>query len=499
MARANRLLGNRGHIYVLLGDGELQEGQIWESLGSAVNDGITEITAIVDHNKVQSDTFVSATSDLGDIEAKFNAFGWHVSRCNGNDHASLRQAFIDLDAVVERPKLLIADTQKGSGVSFMEHSSMPDGEWLYRYHSGAPSNEDYDKATRELLELANLLVGDAGLEPIRPIWSEIDVPNPPTGLQRLVPAYSEALLAAADADQKIVALDGDLVLDTGLIPFKERFPDRFFECGIAEQDMVSQAGGMALRGLLPVVHSFACFLSSRPNEHIYNNATERTKIMYVGALSGIIPGGPGHSHQSVRDVSALAAMPGLVLIQPATEREVALAVDYCLRVTKESTYLRLASVPVAVPFDLPRDYSLSEGVGVPITEGYDAVMFSYGPVLLTEAFMAAEQLRNYGIGLRVVNLPWLNRVDRDWLANEIVGKKWMFSLDDQYTIGGQGQMLMSVLATLNLDVYPQASMLGVLDIPLSGANDEVLRAHRLDRESLVQDIAATMGIDARLR
>ena len=120
-------------------------------------------------------------------------------------------------------------------------------------------------------------------------------------------------------------------------------------------------------------------------------------------------------------------------------------------------------------------------------------------LLFLQAFMAAEQLRNYGIGLRVVNLPWLNRVDRDWLANEIVGKKWMFSLDDQYTIGGQGQMLMSVLATLNLDVYPQASMLGVLDIPLSGANDEVLRAHRLDRESLVQDIAATMGIDARLR
>ena len=83
-----------------------------------------------------------------------------------------------------------------------------------------------------------------------------------------------------------MALDADLCLDTGLVPFRERFPERFFECGIAEQDMVSQAGAMALAGLLPVVHSFACFLSTRPNEQIYNNATEGTKVIYAGSLAG---------------------------------------------------------------------------------------------------------------------------------------------------------------------------------------------------------------------
>ena len=131
-----------------------------------------------------------------------------------------------------------------------------------------------------------------------------------------MPAYGEALLAAAEQEPRLVALDADLRLDTGLVEFRERFPDRFFECGIAEQDMVSQAGAMALAGLLPVCHSFACFLSTRPNEQIYNNATERSKVIYVGSLAGLVPGGPGHSHQSVRDISALGAMPGMALLEP---------------------------------------------------------------------------------------------------------------------------------------------------------------------------------------
>ena len=106
----------------------------------------------------------------------------------------------------------------------------------------------------------------------------------------MILAYSKILLKHAKSNKNLVALDADLVLDTGLIPLKDQMPERFFEFGIAEQDMVSAAGGMALRGLLPVVHSFACFLSSRPNEQIYNNSTENSKIVYVGSLAGV-PGG----------------------------------------------------------------------------------------------------------------------------------------------------------------------------------------------------------------
>ncbi len=271
----------------------------------------------------------------------------------------------------------------------------------------------------------------------------------PADPERLVVAYSRALQAHAERDPRIVALDADLVLDTGLIPFADRFPDRFIECGIAEQDMVSQAGGLALAGMLPVVHSFACFLSTRPNEQIYTNATERRKIVYVGSLAGLLPGGPGHSHQSVRDISALSAVPGLELIQPASEDEVAQAVAYCLETAESSCYLRLVSIPCRVPYRLPADYRLERGRGVALTEGDDAVLFGYGPVMLAQAYDAAGFLRErHRFGLRVVNLPWLNLVDDAWLAAETEGIRDVFTLDDHYVQGGQGEMLGAHLAEL---------------------------------------------------
>src|SRR5258706_11737638 len=120
MAIANRVAGAPRRLFVLTGDGELQEGQFWESLGSAANMGLGEIVAIVDHNKIQSDTWVERVSGLGDVEAKLWAFGWHVSRCDGHDARALEQTFRSLDGVADRPKVIIADTVKGRGVSFME-------------------------------------------------------------------------------------------------------------------------------------------------------------------------------------------------------------------------------------------------------------------------------------------------------------------------------------------------------------------------------------------
>jgi transketolase len=155
---------------------------------------------------------------------------------------------------------------------------------------------------------------------------------------------------------EIVVLDADLLSDCGIEAFKAQLPQRFIECGIAEQHMVSAAGGMALAGLLPVVHSFACFLSTRANEHIYNNATERTKIIYTATLAGLVPAGPGHSHQSVRDISAIGSIPGLVAIEPCCEREARLAIRWAVEENGNSTYLRFVNVPMDLPYTLPAPY-----------------------------------------------------------------------------------------------------------------------------------------------
>jgi transketolase len=492
MVFANRLKGLRDRrVYVLTGDGELQEGQFWESLPTAVHSRMHEITVIVDRNKIQSDTWVARVNDLGDLPAKLRAFGWHVEHCDGHDPAALGAAFARLRQHVGGPQALIADTLKGKGVSFMEGPAMAPGA-LYGYHSGAPKEEQYAQGVAELIQTARHLMQTAGLD-----GPELErTARPPKRIlgtvERLLNAYGAALVTEAERNPRIVVLDADLVKDCGLLPFQERFPERFIECGIAEQDMVSQAAGLALQGQLPICHSFACFLAARPNEQIYNAATEGRKVIYVASLAGLLPGGPGHSHQSVRDISALAAVPNLVMVEPCSESETADLLDFCLNRTRESSYIRLVSVGWALPFSLPKDYRVSEGRGVVVREGRDAVLFAYGPWLLANAYAAAEQLEaRDGSSVKVVNLPWLNRVDVGWLKDIVGASPFVVTLDNHYLHGGQGELLAARIAE-TFDRAPRVTRIGVTSIPACGGNDEVLRHHRLDADSLAEQLAAVL-------
>ena len=492
MALANRLAGRPRRIFVLTGDGELQEGQLWESLASAVNRGLGEIVVVVDHNKIQSDTWVAQVSDLGDVEAKFRAFGWHVSRCDGHDVADIERVMRSLDAVTDRPKVIVADTVKGRGVDFMEGPALKAGE-LYGYHSGAPSEPNYVAGLGQLLASANAAMHELGLGEVR---TEPTVRNPrrePRQTDNLVAAYERALVAAGEKRTNLMVLDADLIKDCGLVSFARRFPERFVECGIAEQDMVSMAGGMARRGALPVVHSFACFLAARPNEQIYNQCSERSKVVYVASLAGLLPGGPGHSHQSVRDISALAAVPDLVMAEPTVEAEVGPLYQHLLDV-RESAYLRLVSVKWPMPFTCPAGHAPRVGHGWVAREGGDALIVGYGPWMLANAFQAAEDLQQRtGIAARVVALPWLNRIDHAWLRDIIGPRRAVVTLDNHYTHGGQGDMVAAAIAELAIEPAVHVTRIGVDELPECGTNDEVLAHHRLDVAGLVSRFEAAFA------
>lgn len=490
--RARRLVGRGGRVFVLMGDGELQEGQVWESLQSAANETMGEIIALIDRNQIQSDTWTRDVLDYDEVARKFEAFGWETLAIDGHDMEAIGKALRGRGSPGERPTLVILQTIKGKGVSFME--GIPSGQTWYRYHSGAPSDEEYARALEELR--ARLGTRLKALGEASPQLETVAQPphRNPRRPQNLVAAYTRALVAAAEKDPRVVALDADLILDTGLVPFKDRFPERFFECGIAEQDMVSQAGAMALEGLLPFAHSFTCFLSARPNEQIYNNATERTKIVYVGSLAGLLPAGTGHSHQCVRDVSALGAVPGLVILEPCTEAEAEMAVAWAAFENTASTFLRLVSVRWDVPFALPDDYRLREGQGVPLTHGDDALIMTCGPVLLSEAYRAVERLRaEHGVHATLMNMPWLNRVDEQWLRKAVAGHELVVTVDNHYLKGGQGEMLAARILELSLDSPPRVRRLGVPDIPVCGKNEEVLAHYGLDADGLQETLLELVG------
>jgi transketolase len=484
MARARRFTHRGGRIVLMTGDGELQEGQIWEALQPAANERLSEIVAVVDHNKLQSDAAVSAVSDLGPLDDKFRAFGWELRRIDGHDFAAIRDAFAHFATVADRPKVLIADTIKGKGVSFMEGHAC--GDQTYHFHAGAPSLKDYLAAVAELKARIDGRLAQLGLPPLVVAAAPLPRRVAPAHPEKLVLAYGDELLQTARMRPEIVVLDGDLLSDCGIEAFKAELPDRFIECGIAEQHMVSAAGGMALNGILPVVHSFACFLSTRANEHIYNNATERTKIIYTATLAGLVPGGPGHSHQSVRDISAIGSVPGLTAIEPCSEREARLAIRWAVETNEASTYLRFVNVPLDLPYTLPPSYTLQVGRGVALRHGTDVAIVGYGPLLMASAWHAADALATSGVSAAVVNLPWLNRIDDEWVRETLSRFPAIVTLDNHYVTLGQGVMIAAAIARTG--VRAEVRTIGLTDVPACGGNAEVLAHHGLDAASIAQTV-----------
>lgn len=467
--------------YVLLGDGELQEGQIYESLSGAVNHHYGSITAIVDWNQIQSDTWVRDVSDLGDIEAKFASFGWNVRACDGNDVAALARALSELrDA--EGPGVLIAHTVKGKGVSFMEDFGADDD--LYAFHSGAPAIPVYLEALAELQERATRLVADLGFSEITYESVFLDRPVAPKPTT-LVESWSQALMAMAAARADVIVLDGDLRKDLGLVPFAAEYPERFIECGIAEQDMVSQAGALALSGLLPVVCSFACFLTTRPHEQILNNASEGTHLLYVGALAGIIPAGPGHSHQAVTDVAVMNALNGMLIAEPFHPTQMSSIVRTLTETHDGPAYLRICSVPQ--PFDeIPEPGELSIGVGMVLRDGEDVVLLASSAPLVIQALRAREVLAEQGISATVAATPWLNRIDTDWLSSLASAGKPLVVIENHVRSGALGSTVAGALVQAGISV-PWLHVC-VEGKQACGTNDEALAFHQLDAKAITSRV-----------
>ncbi|MBP7461712.1 MAG: 1-deoxy-D-xylulose-5-phosphate synthase [Candidatus Delongbacteria bacterium] len=490
MALGKQLSGRGGRIFVMTGDGELQEGQIYEALQTIVHQRITNLCVIVDHNKVQSDQMVSNIIDLGDLESKFRSFGWHVSRCNGHDFQQLENILMGFNTIIDKPKILIADTIKGRGISFMEHpTAMSCNNGLYRWHSGAPDDESYIKGYNEIIDRINHHLENFNISVLK--FEDIDTENKSRSTvtsEYVADAFGQALADIAEKRTDLVVLDADLAADCRLRRFQEMYPDRFIENGIAEQDMVSMAGGLALQGYLPIVNSFAAFLTSRANEQIYNNVCEHTKIIYVSHYSGLIPAGPGQSHQSIRDISLLGSLPGFTIIQPCNSEETRLALHYCINQAPGNCVIRLIIGPSPRHIQLPDNYVLVPGQGTVLNEGSDAVLFAYGPVMLNEALSAAEIIKNEGIGLKIVNMPWLNKIDQEWLINMVEGCRTISVLEDHSSVGGLGDFLLSKLVEWNLLKNKRFKTFGIMDFPAWGTPNEVLGYHHLDGKSLANKL-----------
>lgn len=452
-----------GYVVVLLGDGELQEGQIWESLPGANRDNLDKLIVVVDGNKIQSDTWVEQTLPLGNLKSRVKGCGWNFHEIDGHDYHNMKEIFARI-ANTTGPHFVYANTIKGFGVKFF--SDFPTDGKFYKYHSGAPTDLEYDLAVSEL---KSKLIE----KPFEKIDYKPDHYNPKPRNRLFIQVWSEILEQWGENDSKLFVLDADLSYDTGTYEFKNKFSERYIQCGIAEQDMVSIAGGLALCGNLPVVHSFASFLSTRPAEQIFNNLSENTKIIYAGFLAGILPSAPGHSHQAVSDVGIINSFPKIKILEPSCEAELKTIYQREILNSSQTIYIRFGST------ELPPEFISSIGNLFLRKIGKEKLILTSGPAMTNIALdMAADSK----FEIAVMTKPNINENFTNEEIDILEKYNDILILENFIPTFSHFHFLVN-----NKNKLPNTNIFrsGIEEIPKNGRTEEVLDFHGLSSAKLL--------------
>ena len=478
--KANRLLSpdERKPVVVMLGDGELDEGQIWESMPGAARDGFQELVAIVDANAIQSDTWTDRTLPLGDVQKRVEGSGWNFISCQGNNPTEVLNS-LESAAKSTTPTLIWAETTKGSGVPWMEEFP-PEGEY-YKFHSGALDPVLYEDACEILLSAAHRRPPPE-VQPNLSDRPEFDSLTPRARAVSMLTLWEELLCEVMEGDPSIVALDGDLSYDTGTHLARHRFPDRYVQAGIAEQDMVSMAGTLALSGRTPIVHSFSTFLTMRATEQIFNNATEYSRIIYMGFLSGLVPSAPGFSHQAVTDVGIMSSIPGMRVFEPACGVELAFALSAALEHPGPS-FIRMGGLA-----PLPATESAA-----PIVErraGKDIALIASGPLFSQQALDAAELLDQQGLSTAVFTMTEVAVNPPAAVLDALSSYKLVVVLENYNPALAKYELLKNALGDA-FDV--RVERVGLSGVPANGQPAEVLKHHSVDPTGIARTVREMLG------
>jgi transketolase len=255
-------------------------------------------------------------------------------------------------------------------------------------------------------------------------------------------AYGEALVEAGKANKDIVVLEADLGKSTMSSMFKEVFPERYFEMGIAEQNMTSTAAGFALAGKIPFTGTFAVFAAGRAYDQIRCSvAIPQANVKLIGSSCGLSDFGDGKTHQSVEDGNIIRAIPNMTVLNPVDGVEVKKMVKAMVDF-KGPVYLRINRNDLPVYTSPEGDYRI--GKIYPILEGSDAVIYATG-VMVSKAVEAAERLKGEGISVQVVNVSTLKPLLKEEVLKYAAGKKGVITAEEAVKNGGLGQAIASLL------------------------------------------------------
>jgi transketolase len=265
-------------------------------------------------------------------------------------------------------------------------------------------------------------------------------------LPNLRSAYGESLVRLGRKDGRVMALEADLGKSTQSVMFQAEFPDRYFQMGIAEQDMTSTAAGLALAGMIPFVHSFAVFATGRAYDQLRNSiCIPNLPVRICGSSAGLSDFGDGKTHQSVEDVALMRAIPNMTVICPADSIEIEKMMD-CLLDWKGPVYIRINRNDL--PFVTPVDEPYAIGKVTALREGKHAAIFASG-IMVSKAIEAAQALATEGISARVINISTIKPLDRAAVIRAAAGVEAIVTAEEHSLIGGLGSAVVEALRSVS--------------------------------------------------
>lgn len=298
-------------------------------------------------------------------------------------------------------------------------------------------------------------------------------------------AFGKTLAEIGERNEKIIVMDADLACSTQTKIFADKFPDRFFDCGIAEQNMLATAAGLASEGKIPFVASFAVFVTGRTYDQIRNGICyPNFNVKIVGTHGGITVGEDGATHQALEDISLMRGLPHMTVIVPADCKECQEAIKYAA-LHEGPTYIRIPRSNVPDIFD--ENYSFNIHKAIVVEEGTDVSVFTNGETL-AEVLLAAEELKKDNISLEVINVPVVKPLDFQTVIESVKKTKLAITVENHSIIGGLGSAICETLADkLQSKVY----RFGIHDeFGQSGKAEELIEYYGLDSKTLAKRIRA---------
>ena len=474
------------HVWTLCGDSELAEGSIWEALDKAGKYKLSNLTAIFDVNRLGQRGETEYGWDLDVYKARVEAFGCRPIVIDGHDVAAIDGALAEARQATGKPTVIIAKTVKGKGFSEIENK---DG-----WHGKTLPPDMADRAIKELGGRSNLKVKTIKPEPgesatrhgtgavTLPVYKKEDK----VATRK---AYGDALLALAGIPD-VVATDGEVSNSTHADEFAKAHPERFFEMYIAEQQLVSTAVGLSVRGYKPFASTFAAFFA-RAYDFIRMAGISQANIRLVGSHAGVEIGPDGPSQMALEDLASMRAIHSSTVLYPSDPNQTA-KLTRLMADQPGIAYMRTTRGAYPTIYSDKETFKIG-GAKVLRSSARDKVALVGAGVTLHACLDAANTLAKKGIAARVIDVYSLKPIDVRTLREAAKATKGrMVIVEDHYPQGGLGAAVMEALAA---DPAPPIAHLAVKGLPTSGKPDELMNAAGISARHIVA--AATKLVKGR--